>query len=589
MTALNIISLLGGIALFLYGIALMGDGLNKVAGDRMQLVLYRMTSNPFKGILLGVSVTAVIQSSSATSIMAVGFVNSGLMEFTQAAYIILGSIIGTSITGWIISLSSLGAGGGWLELLSAAAITGVAAIVGIVLFKFSKKSSHNKVGMILLGFAVLMYGMTAMSTAVEPLRESEAFIHLLTQFSNPILGFLVGMIFTAVIQSTSASVGILQALSMTGAMSFAESYPILLGIGVGGALPVLIGALGASLKARRTALVYLVVDILGAILCGILLYGGNALFRFSFMDAVMSPVSLAAVNTIYRVVTVLLLAPAVDAMERLVCLILPEGKDKDTVGDWNLLEERFIQHPALAIEQSRIVLSSMARCVKENLSKAFILLQDYTGDGFDEVQRLEDMVDQYEDKLGSYLVKVSASELTEKQNEDLYEFLHAITDLERISDHATNIAENAKEIHEKDITIVDEAAAEMQVMHFALGEVVDTAFRALTESDDEAAHRVEPLEELIDDLCDEMKHRHTDRLQRGVYSLKNSFVFNDLITNYERISDHCSNIAVALIELEHESFDTHNYIDSLMHRKDEEFDRYFAEFKAKYSFPPMKV
>ncbi len=584
MSALNVISLLGGIALFLFGISLMGDGLNKVAGNKLQVVLYQLTSNPLKGILLGVGVTALIQSSSATSIMAVGFVNSGLMEFAQAASIILGSIVGTSVTGWIISLSSLGQGGGWLELISAASITGIVAVIGILLYKFSKKTGHNKIGMILLGFAVLMYGMNIMSSAVSPLRESQAFIDLLTTFSNPAVGFLVGLVFTAVIQSTSAAVGILQALSMTGAISFTAAYPILLGIGVGGSLPVLLGSVGASLNARRTALVYLVVDILGALICGVAVYAVNALHPLALMDMVMNPVRLAAINTIYRVVTAVVLAPTIGLMEKLMCLLLKEGREDKPAGDWDLLEERFVQHPALALEQCRIVITSMADKVRENVRKGFSLIENYSEEGFEEVRALEELVDQYEDKLGTYLVKVSVSEMTKKQNEDLYAFLHAITDLERISDHANNIAENAQEIHVKDISLPDEFIHEMHVMHAALEEVLDTAIRAITKGDQDAAHHVEPLEELIDNLCDEMKHRHIDRLQRGVYSLQNSFVFNDLITNYERISDHCSNIAVAIIELEHESFDTHNYIESLMSHKDQEFVQYFQEFKKKYSF-----
>ena len=589
MSILNIVSLLGGLALFLYGINLMGDGLNKVAGNKLQVVLYRLTSNPLKGILLGIGVTALIQSSSATSVMAIGFVNSGLMDFSQAVSIILGSIVGTSITGWIVSLSSLGQGGGWTALLSTTCITGVLATAGIVLLKFSGKQTHNRVGTILLGFAVLMFGMSAMSEAVSPLRESESFISLLTRFSNPLLGILVGIVFTAIIQSSAAAVGILQALSMTGALSFSAAYPIILGIAVGGALPVLISALGASLNARRTALVHLIIDILGALFCGVGFYAVNAVHPFSFMDASMSPVTVAALNTVFRIVTVVILTPAIGLLEKTACFFIKDEPEAVRSGDWDLLEDRFVQHPALAIEQCRIVLTSMAKHARENISGALSLLTNYSDEGFVHVEDTEELVDQYEDKLGTYIVQITSSELTRQQNEDVYQFLHAITDLERISDHALNIAENAREIHEKSIPLEGDVAGEMQVMERAITEVVDTAIRALTERDEEAAHRVEPLEELIDDLCDEMKHRHIDRLTRGVYSRQNSFVFNDLITNYERVSDHCSNIAVAMIELEQEEFDTHNYIESLMSRKDEEFDRYFEEYKEKFSFEGVAV
>ncbi len=580
----NIISILGGLALFLYGVTLMGDGLNKVAGNKLQVVLYRMTSNPLKGILLGAGVTALVQSSTAVSVMAIGFVNSGLMEFAQAVSIILGAIAGTSVTGWIVSLSSLGAGGGWTQLLSAAFITGVIATIGIILVKFSKKQTHNQVGAILMGFAILMFGMTAMSNAVIPLKEDPAFISLLTKFSNPILGILVGIVFTAIIQSSAAAVGILQALSMTGTLSFAETFPIILGIAVGGALPVLISALGASLNARRTALVHLVIDVVGAVFCGVVFYLVNAFHPFSFMEHIMSPVSVAALNTIFRIVVVIVLAPGIRILEKVVKSIMKDEPEDEAEADWVLLEDRFIQHPGLAIEQCRIVLNSMAEHAQHNLSDALFLLWHYTDAGFKRVEEEEDLVDHYEDNLGSYIIKITSSELTQKQNEDIYQFLHAITDLERISDHALNIAESAQEIHTKGIQIEEEVKNELKVLESALSEVVRLAVRALRENDHEAAHRVEPLEELIDTLTADMKHRQVDRLQRGVYSRQNSFVFNDLIGDIERVSDHCSNIAVAMIELEHESFDTHQYIESLMSQKDEEFERYFEEYKGKYHF-----
>ena len=585
MSILNIVSLLGGLALFLYGINLMGDGLNMVAGNKLQVVLYRLTSNPLKGILLGIGVTALIQSSSATSVMAIGFVNSGLMEFSQAVSIILGSIVGTSITGWIVSLSSLGQGGGWTSLFSTTFITGVLATVGIIMLKFSKNVSHNRVGTILLGFAVLMFGMTAMSDAVSPLRESESFIALLTRFSNPLLGILVGVVFTAIIQSSAAAVGILQALSMTGALSFAAAYPIILGIAVGGALPVLLSALGASLNARRTALVHLIIDVLGAVFCGVVFYAVNAVHPFSFMDASMTPVTVALLNTIFRIVTVAVLTPAINLMGKAACLIMKdEPGEPDTSSDWDLLEDRFIHHPALAIEQCRIVLSSMAEHTLENITSALALLHSYSEEGRQHVRDVEELVDQYEDRLGTYIVQITSAELTAQQNEDIYQFLHAITDLERISDHAASIAENAKEIQDKAISIEPDVAREFEVMEGAITDVVSTAVNALKEQDLEEAYRVEPLEEVIDDLCDTLKDRQIDRLTRGVYSRQHSFVFSDLITNYERISDHCSNIAVAMIELRRESFDTHNYIEDLRSRKDKKFDQYFVAYQEKYSF-----
>ena len=584
MSIVNVVALLGGMALFLYGITLMGDGLNKVAGNQLQVVLYRLTSNPLKGVLLGIGVTALIQSSSATSIMAVGFVNSGMMVFAQAASIILGSVLGTSITGWIVSLSALGAGSGWMAMLSTTFITGVVAAIGIVLLKFSKRQIRNKVGTILLGFAVLMFGMSAMSDAVSPLRQNEAFLSLLTKFENPALGILAGAVFTAILQSSSAAVGILQAISMTGALSFLAAYPIILGIAVGSSVPVLLSAVDSSVEAKRTSLVYLIINVLGAILCGIVVYAGNAIRTFPFMNAVMNPVSLALVNTVFRGVTVLLLAPFVRQMEKIAKALVREGPQKPENSDWALLEERFIRHPALAIEQCRIVLFSMAEHVRGNISDAIRLLTNYSEEGFKQVEDVEELVDQYEDKLGTYIVQVTTGELNAQQNRDIYQILHVITDLERISDHALNIAENAREIQEKKIVPTEELRKEMGVMNSAVFDVLTISLKALEERDLEAAYTVEPLEERIDNLCDEIKHRQIERMTKGIFTRQNSFVFTDLITNYERISDHCSNIALSVIEATKDEYDPHNYVETLMSRRDENFEREYQIFKKKYSF-----
>ena len=585
MSIINVISLLGGLALFLYGIALMGDGLNKVAGSKLQVVLYRLNSNPLMGMLLGAGVTALILSSSTTSVMVIGFVNAGVMQFVQAVSVILGSIVGTSITGWIASLASLGAGSGWTVIFSTAVITGLLATIGVILLKFSKNPTHNHVGSIMLGFAVLMFGMIAMSDAVSPLKDSEAFHVLLAWLSNPILGILAGIVVTAVLQSSAAAVGILQALSMTGVLTFSAAFPMILGIIVGGAVPVLISAHGAALNARRTALVHLIIDVFGAVFCGVVFYVVNAVHPLSVMEASMAPVTVALLNTVCRIVTVAVLIPAIGLLGKMACFFIKdEPADESEEGDWVLLEDRFVHHPALAIEQCRIVLCSMADKVRENIRDALDLLRDYSDEGFAHVGDTEEIVDRYEDKLGSYIVKFTESEFTEQQNEDVYQFLHAITDLERISDHARNIAENAKEIHEKSIPTDGDVGHEMDVMDRAITEVLDTALRALTESDLDAAYHVEPLEELIDNLCDDMKHRQIDRLTKGVYTRQNSFVFNDLIANYERVSDHCSNLAVAKIELSHEVLDMHGYVDDLMNRQDEIFDRYYQEYQAKFSF-----
>ena len=583
MDVTNIISLLGGVALFLFGMAIMGDGLKKVAGNKLELVLYKLSSTPLKGVLLGTGVTAVIQSSSATSVMVVGFVNSGMMKVKQAIGIILGAILGTSVTGWVICLSDLSGGEGWIKLLSTATLTGVIAVVGIVLRMAAKKQVTVYVGDILMGFAVLMFGMSAMSGAVAPLKESAAFVSLLTKFSNPILGILVGVIFTSILQSASAAVGILQALAITGAITFDVALPITMGIAIGAAVPVLLSALGANTAGKRTAFVYLLIDVLGVIFWGVVFYSVNAIVHFSFLGTVMNTVSIALMNTLFRLGTVIVLMPFIGLMERLVCFMIPDRAETPEEQEMDRLEERFLAHPALSIEQSRLVTNSMAEKARENLFAAMELRHRYSHKAHQLVEDMESMIDRYEDKLGTYLMKITSKQLTTTQSEEVAKFLHTISDFERISDHASNIAEVCREIHEKELVFSDAAAHELAVMEAAVTEIVNIAFSSFIDNDVQAATRVEPLEEIIDGICDEMKSHHVERLQQGVCTLLQGFVFNDLLTNYERVADHCSNIAVAIIEVESESFDTHEYLSSVKEMKNAAFARYYDEYRQKYA------
>lgn len=585
MSILNLISLLAGLSLFLYGITLMGDGLNLVAGNKLEVFLYRLTSNRFRGILLGTLVTAVIQSSSATSVMCVGFVNSGLMGFSQAVAVILGSILGTCITGWMLTLSSVGGGGGWVELLSTTAITGVIAVAGIILRKFTKKASNRHLGDILMGFSVLMFGMSAMSSAVAPLQDNPTFLRLLVTMSHPLPGFLVGAVFTATIQSSAAAVGILQALSLTGALSLGETLPLLLGIGVGGALPVLLGALGANINGVRTAVAHLLIDILGALICGVIFYTVNAVHPFAFLDNSIGIVGVAAMNTFFRLVMVISLAPFIEVLEKLTNLLVRDGgrAAPAPADDEIRLEDRFIRYPALALEQSHQVVDAMANRSRQSLQESIALLGGYSEEGCEHVGELESLVDRYEDALGSYLLRITPTELTKEQNESLHKFMHAITDFERISDHANNIAASAKEMFDKELEFSQASQHELDVLASAVLEIVDLAIRAFVDDSVELALKVEPLEELIDGLCDQMRSRHIDRLQMGISTQQHSFVFNDLITNYERVGDHCSNVAVAMIELAHDVFDTHEYLDSLKIIRDAAFDENYEHFRAKYS------
>ena len=578
----EIISLCSGIALFLFGMTLMGDGLKRVAGNRLELVLYRLSSTTLRSVLLGTGVTAVIQSSCATSVMVVGFVNAGMMKLRQAIGVILGAILGTSITGWVISLSYIEGSSGVLSLLSTATLTGVVAVIGVFLRVFSKKPERRHVGDILMGFAVLMFGMSAMSGAVSGLGKQPWFTGTLASLSNPLLGILVGTVFTAILQSASAAVGIVQALSVTGAMSFEAALPLLMGIAIGAAFPVLLSALGAKPDGKRTAAVYLVAAALSVFVCAALFYLANAFFHFDFLSKVMNPFSLALVNTILRFAMVLLLLPFTDGLEALVRLLI---KDKKTPADELTLrlEERFLAHPALAVEQSRLTILDMAERSREALSAALALTANYSRNGFEEVKRMESDVDRYEDALGSYLVKLTGRDMTRRQNEDVSKYLHPLTDFERISDHALNIAESAAEIHDKKVDFSDKATRELSVLSAAVREIVRLTTEAFSQNDLTQAARVEPLEQLIDDLCDKAKRHHVERLQQGVCTIKQGFVFNDLLTSIERVGDHCSNIALAMLELEDDSFDTHAGQKRLKDDDPQAFQSAYDDYAARFS------
>ena len=577
----EIIALLSGIALFLFGMGLMGDGLKKVAGSRLELILYRLSNTPWKGVLLGTGVTAVIQSSCATSVMVVGFVNAGMMKLRQAVGVILGAILGTSVTGWVISLSYIEGGSGIGSLLSTATLSGLAAVVGIVLRTFSKKATHQHVGDILMGFAVLMFGMSTMSGAVSGLGEQDWFVGTLQSLSNPLLGILVGTAFTALLQSASAAVGIVQALSVTGAMRFEAALPLLMGVAIGASFPVLLSALGAKPDGKRTALVYLVSELISVLICAALFYVGDTIFRFSFMQTVMNPFSLALVNSVLRLAMVLLLLPFTDVLEALVRLLVPDKKEEKTLT--LRLEERFLTHPSLAVEQSRLTINDMAVCAKDALGEAFGLLVQYSAAGFSKVEQLEADADRYEDALGSYLVKLTGREMTTRQNADVSKYLHTLTDFERISDHALNLAQSAKELHEKQIRFSDEAQRELSVVCRAVREIVRLTVQAFTENDLSLAVQVEPLEELIDQLVDRVKRHHIERLQKGQCTIRQGFVLNDLLISLERIGDHCSNVAVAMIELEEDEFDTHEYLERLKNTQSPEFAQALAGWQAKFS------
>ena len=585
MTTFTIIlSLLSGVALFLFGMSLMGDGLKKVAGNKLELVLYKLTNTPLKGVLLGTAVTAIIQSSSATTVMVVGFVNSGMMKVAQAIGIIMGANIGTSVTGWILCLSYIDGSNGIAQLLSTATISAIVAIIGIIFKMFVKKSGFKNVGDIMLGFSILMVGMQTMSGAVAPLKDNEHFVNVLTMFKNPAAGILAGILFTAVLQSASASVGILQALSMSGTITFAAALPITMGIGVGAACPVLLSSIGTNKNGKRTALIYLFNDLFGMLFWSIVFYSVNAVVHFPFMNATMSPVLIALLNTVFRAATILVLLPFIKWIEKIVYLVVKDSpEDEEDQADFDLLEERFLAYPDLAITQSHLAMNGMAKKARKNILRALSLFLVYSTEKFNKVQEKETLIDKYEDKLGTYLMQLNMHDLTPEQSKQTAKFLHTISDFERLGDHAVNISRVAQELHEKSRIFSDAAKYELHVLESALKELLDLTINSFVDEDLVNAAKVEPLRELIGILCNDLKMRHIKRLRNGQCDLNTGFAFNDLLTNYDRIAAHCSNIAVAILELDSSNFDMHEYTKSVRKLKDNNYVSTFDYYEQKYN------
>ena len=581
MSILEGITLLAGVALFLFGMTQMGDGLTKVSGSKLEPILFQLSGTPLRALLLGTGVTAVIQSSSATSVMAVGFVNSGMMSVRQAINVILGAILGTSITGWVLCLSYIEGTGSLSSILSTSTLTAAMAIAGIILHKYCKSVQKKHIGDILLGFAVLMLGMHTMSGAVSGLGEQPWFTGMMTSMKNPLLGILVGTLFTAVLQSASAAVGILQALSVTGALTFEAVLPLLMGINIGASIPVLLSAVGATARGKRAALVYLVASVLGVLGCASVFYVANAIFRFPFLSLVMNPFSTALLNTLFRLANLLMLAPLTDVIETIVTKLVPEQDEQEKKQELQL-EERFLSHPPLALEHCKAAISEMAKHTQDAVRLAVGLLREFEEENYQRVVELEALVDVYEDKLGSYLLQLNGQQLNPQQSSEVAKLLHTLSDFERISDHARNLAESSNELHEKQLVLSPGAAHDMTVLIRAVSEILHITIDAFLNGDMSRAVDVEPLEEAIDDLCDEIEKRQVERLRHRQGNITQNFVFSDLITNLERISDHCSNIALAQLRLETGEFDTHSYEDKLI-KTDEYFRQKYVAFRKEYA------
>ncbi len=583
MSVFDMFTLFGGLALFLYGMKVMGDSLIKLAGGRLNKILGSITSSPFKGFVLGLAVTTVIQSSSATTVMVVGFVNSGLMNLTQATSIIMGANLGASITSWLISTTGItGEGAGLvLQFFKPTVFTPVLAFIGMLLVCFNKKEKNHNIGHILLGFSVLMFGMEFMSGAVKGLQNVPAFTNILTLFSNPFLGVLVGTIFTAIIQSSGASVGILQALSMTGKVTYATAVPVIMGQNIGTCISALIACIGTNKNAKRSAVIHLMFNVIATVILLPIYYIVISLVDLPIIAAAASPVGIAVVHTGFKIAALLILMPCTKLLVKLSCLIVPDSRKGAEV---QLLDERLLATPAVAIERAHSVAVIMAETAVSSLKKSIESVWNYSDKIDAEIRDEENQVDTYEDKLGTYLVKVSALSLTENDSIEVNKLLHMIGDFERISDHAVNILESAEEIKDKKLTFSETAKSELKTMFDAVNEILDIALSAFEKNDLELAITVEPLEQVIDYLKDYLKTQHILRLQHGECTIEMGFVLSDLLTNLERVSDHCSNIACCLIEISHDSMDVHEYIRGIKSGKGEEaFNRSYEMFREKYA------
>ena len=575
----DVISLLGGLAFFLFGMSLLGDGLKRVAGSRLETVLGRLTSNPVNGVLLGALVTAVIQSSSATTVMVVGFVNSGIMQLANAVGIIMGANVGTTATGWVLTLANVEGEGGF----TSATVFALIAFAGIVLYFFCRKQGQKNVGLILLAFSVLMSGMQAMSAAMDPLRTNEAFLHFISAASNPAVSLIIGLLVTAVIQSSSASIGILQALSVTGAISYEVAVPMVLGMCIGACVPVLLSAIGANANGKRTAVIYLYFNIVGSALFMVPFYLADAFLHFDFMDRPASAFGIAVFNTVFKVAATLVQLPFTGLLVRLAVLTVREERTEDDEQfEENLLDERFLNYPPLALEQSGRTVDRMASASFKNLNRSVELFHQFNPVKYEKVMGRENVVDRYEDRIGSYLVHLNGRNLNEKQTLLSSHYLHCLTNLERISDHAVHIAELAKEMNEKGISFSPDGLADLDRAEAAVLEIVSLTQRALEKSDMEEARKVEPLEEVISVMLEGVKLRHIRRLQSGVCTLEMGFVFNDLLTDFERVAAHCSNVALAVLELRYSDLQFHDYTRGVRQGDHPEFRRWLAYYQEKY-------
>lgn len=587
MNVYDILNLLGGIALFLFGMHTLSASLEKLAGGKLETWLEKATSKPIKGVVLGAIITAVIQSSAATTVMIIGFVNSGLMKLSQAIGVIMGANIGTTATSWLLSLQSISGSDGFsfLNLLKPTTFTPVLAVIGVILIMFTKSDKKKTIGMILAGFAVLMFGMNSMSSATAGLAENETFCNILMMFSNPVLGVIAGAVLTAVLQSSSASIGILQSIAIsTGKVTYSVALPLLLGQNIGSCVTALISSVGANKPAKRVAFVHLYFNVIGTVVFLSIFYLLNAFISMPFMDESLSAVGIAVIHTGFNVLATALFLPFTKQLEKLACLTVRDDSNDEKLTPM-LLDERLLKTPSVAIEQCRNVCIRMARLTQETLKMSMEVVTTFDAKKCAEVIDNENAIDIFEDKIGSYILKISSKDLSENDSKIVSSMLHTIGDLERISDHAVNIVEAAEEMHSKKIKFSQQALRELPVIVNAVSEILDMSINAFVNNDVNLAKNVEPLEDVIDQLRSDLKTRHIERLRNGKCTIELGFILQDLLTNFERVSDHCSNIAVYLIQISDNSMDTHEYMNELKKLDRSEFMDEFNDYKNKYILP----
>ena len=585
MDIFSVISFLGGLAFFLYGMSLLGDGLSRASGGKMEKILEKLTNSRVKAVLLGAGVTAVIQSSSATTVMVVGFVNAGIMKLSQAVGLIMGANIGTTATSWILSLTGIEGSNFFLQMLKPTSFAPILAIVGAFILMLSKNEKKKNVATIMVGFAILMSGMTAMSSAVEPLAEVPEFGRILVKFANPVAGVLAGMIITAVIQSSSASVGILQALCATGNVTYGLAIPIIMGQNIGTCITAIMSAIGANKNAKRAAAIHLYFNLIGTVVCMALFYSVNAFVRFDFLTDAIGPANIAIIHSIFNIFTTALLLPFGNQLVKLAQLTVGKHEDKEKSHEMQIpvLDERFLERPALAAEYSYVAAKRMAYLSRESLLSAMDLFEEYDEQKAEQIVKLEETVDQYEDKIGSYLVQLSSKNLSDTDSRSLTMLLHCIGDFERISDHAVSLMRAAKEMQEKDLHFSEKAEGEVSVFRASVKEIVDIAFSAFVTDNIKEAKKVEPLEDVIDDINIQVRNRHIRRLQDGQCTIKLGFILSDICTDMERISDHCSNISAYQVQMHESEYDPHAYSTEI--RDHEDFRQQREIFRKQYVLP----